>query len=121
MRDHRSLRAFALANGLAVAVYSATRGFPREEAFGLTAQMRRAAVSVPANIVEGCARDTPNEYRNFLNIAFGSLRELGYYVDLSRQIGYVSAEEATALAGQHEECARVLSGLLKSVGPRRGI
>lgn len=118
MRDHRRLRAFTLANSLAVAVYAATRGFPREEAFGLTAQMRRAAVSVPANIVEGCARDTRNEYRNFLNIAFGSLRELGYYVDLSRQLGYISAEKATALAGQYEECARVLSGLLRAVTAR---
>ncbi len=57
MRDHTKLRAFELADEVAVLIYQSTRGFPREEIYGLTSQMRRAAVSVPANIVEGCARE----------------------------------------------------------------
>ena len=76
MRDHTQLRAFELADEVAMSVYRATAGFPKEELFGLTSQIRRAAVSVPSNIVEGCARDSEAEYLRFLNIAFGSLREL---------------------------------------------
>ena len=67
--------------------YRETRDFPKEEVYGLTAQMRRAAVSVPSNIVEGCARESQGEYLRYLEIAFASLRELHYQVDLSRRLG----------------------------------
>ena len=89
MQDHRKLRAFELADQLVIEVYRATRCFPREEMYGLTSQMRRAAVSVAANIVEGCARESLKEYANFLNLAFGSLRELGYYLGLSVKLGFI--------------------------------
>jgi len=115
MRDHRKLKAFEHADALIVAVYCETKAFPREETFGLTAQIRRVAVSVAANVVEGCAREGKNEYVNFLNIAFGSLREVGYYVDLSRRLGYLSDKSAGELKGRYEECARILSGLIKSL------
>ena len=72
MRDHTKLRAFELADELAFLTYSLTRGFPKEEIYGLTSQMRRAAVSVPSNIVGGCARESQVEYLRFLEIAFGS-------------------------------------------------
>jgi len=71
MRDHTKLRAFELADEVAMLIYKATAGFPKEETFGLTTQMRRSAVSVPSNIVEGCARDSEADYLRFLNIAFG--------------------------------------------------
>ena len=77
MRDHRRLKAFQLADSLVIEVYKAIQDFPREKQYGITSQIRRAAVSVPTNIVEGCARDGQREYRQFLNIAFGSVRELG--------------------------------------------
>jgi len=118
MRDHRKLRAFQLADALVTEVYGATRNFPREEMFGLTSQMRRAAVSVPANIVEGCARDGLPEYLNFLNIAFGSLRELGYYLDLSLRLGYLPESHHAQLHDRHAETARVLSGLIQSLRRR---
>ncbi|MCA9108109.1 MAG: four helix bundle protein, partial [Planctomycetales bacterium] len=78
MRDHSKLRAFELADSLAVETYKKTRQLPKDELFGLTSQMRRAAVSVASNIVEGCSRNSTTEYVRFLEIAYGSARELEY-------------------------------------------
>ena len=90
MRDHNKLLAFQLADEVAVLIYQLTKKFPNDELFGITSQMRRAAVSVPSNIVEGCARESQNEYFRFLEIAFGSLRELHYQFDLSKKLGYLN-------------------------------
>ena len=87
MRDHTKLRAFELADEVVILIYRATREFPKEEIYGLTSQMRRAAVSVPSNIVEGCARESQTEYLRFLEIAFGSLRELHNQFGLSKHLG----------------------------------
>ena len=76
MRDHSKLRAFELADEVALLVYKSTRSFPREELYGLTSQLRRSAVSVPSNIVEGCGRNSEADYMRFLDIAYGSLKEL---------------------------------------------
>lgn len=78
MRDHNKLRAFEIADEVAIMIYKITVDFPKEEVYGLTSQMRRAAVSVPSNIVEGCARKSQAEYLRYLDMAFGSLRELKY-------------------------------------------
>jgi four helix bundle protein len=115
MQDHRKLKAFELADDLVMAIYRATRSFPKEELFGLTSQLRRAAVSVPANIVEGCGRESLKEYLNFLNIAFGSLREAGYYLDLARRLEYLNETDAADLLRQYDDCAKVLSGLIASL------
>jgi four helix bundle protein len=89
MRDHKKLRAFALADGLAMLVYQDTADFPREEVFGLTSQMRRSAVSVASNIVEGCARNSLADYLRFLDMAYGSVRELEYQITLAHRLGYL--------------------------------
>ncbi len=78
MRDHRKLRAFELAYEVAISTYLETRRFPKDELYGLTSQMRRCAISVPSNIVEGCARESQAEFLRFLEIAFAALRELRY-------------------------------------------
>ena len=115
MRDHRKLRAFELADSLAVAVYRATRGFPREEQSGLTSQMRRAAVSTASNIVEGCARHSERDYHRFLDMAYGSCRELEYQVSLAHRLQYLSQESHASLAGACQENSKVLNGLIRSL------
>jgi len=117
MRDHTKLRAFALADQLALDVYKSTAGFPRAERFGLTSQMRRAAVSIPSNIVEGCARDSSADYLRFLDIAFGSLRELEYQTSLAHRLGYVS--DFQRIAAVMTETSKVLAALIRSLRSRR--
>ena len=115
MRDHRKLRAFELADNVARLVYRVTRSFPREEIYGLTSQMRRATVSAASNIVEGCAREGEAEYRHFLQIAFGSLRELHYQVDLSIHLGYLKDRNATICGERLLETEKVLGALIRSM------
>ncbi len=114
MRDHTKLRAFALADEVAILVYQATRRFPKDEMYGVTSQMRRAAVSVPSNIVEGCSRASQSDYVRFLEIAFGSLRELHYQCSLSQRLGYFGQGFA-ALDMKLEETEKVLGSLIRSL------
>ena len=116
MRDHTKLRAFELADELALIIYQATKDFPREETYGLTSQMRRAAVSVPSNIVEGCARESQIEYLRFLEIAFGSLRELHYQFSLSKRLGYFKEyERANTNESKIVETEKVLGALIRAL------
>jgi four helix bundle protein len=115
MRDHNKLQAFQLADEAALLIYNLTKQFPKEELYGLTSQMRRAAVSIPSNIVEGCTRETETEYLRFLEIAFGSLRELHYQLSLAERLGY---PEKALLLESHEKLIRtgkVLSALIRSI------
>jgi four helix bundle protein len=115
MRDHTKLRAFELADEVAVLVYRVTAGFPKEELFGLTSQMRRAAVSVSSNIVEGCARDSEADYLRFLNMAFGSLRELHYQLNLSKRLGFLPDEDSSLIEPKVVETEKVLNGLIRAL------
>ena len=115
MRDHAKLRAFELADEVAVLVYRVTAGFPKEELYGLSSQMRRAAVSVPSNIVEGCARDSQADYLRFLYIAFGSLRELHYQLSLSKRLGFLVSQGSPLLEAKIVETEKVLNGLIRSL------
>ena len=108
MRDHTKLRAFELADELAMLVYQITAEFPKEELFGLTSQIRRAAVSVASNIVEGCARDSEADYLRFLNIAFGSLRELHYQLNLSKRLGFLPNEDSSLIEPKVVETEKAL-------------
>ena len=115
MRDHTKLRAFELADALAIAVYKATQSFPRDEIFGLTSQLRRAAVSIPSNIVEGCARHSEAEYLHFLDMAYGSAREVEYQIGLSHRLGYLDTTGREQLQALATETAKVLNGLLRAL------
>jgi four helix bundle protein len=118
MRDHRKLRAFELADELVLSIYSATRTFPKEEMFGLTSQIRRASDSIASNIVEGCARTSQADFLRFLDMAFGSLREVEYQLTIARRLGYTDEVVSEKLAGQADETARVLVGLIRSLRPQ---
>ena len=99
MRDHRRLRAFELADELVLLVYSITKSFPKEELFGLSNQLRRAAISIASNIVEGCGRRTEADYLRFLDMAHGSAREVKYQLSVAQRLGYSDAMAPTGGAG----------------------
>ena len=115
MRDHTKLKAFQLADELALAVYRTTKTFPRDEQFGLVSQMRRAAISIPSHIVEGSARNSQSEYVQFLNVAYGSTRELEYQLSLAHRLGYIALDDFNSLNDRCQETARVLNGLIRAL------
>ena len=115
MRDHTKLRAFELADEGAMLVYRVTAGFPKEELFGLSSQIRHAPVSVPSNIVEGCAHDSEADYLGFLNIPFGSLRELPYQLNLSKRLGFLPNEDSSLIEPKVVETEKVLNGLIRAL------
>ena len=104
-----------MSNELAIMVYKVTKNFAREEIFGLTSQIRRSAVSVPANIVEGCARRSSKDYVHFLNISLSSLPELGYYFELSLKLGYLSENDFDTLHSSYLSAAKSLNALISSL------
>ena len=114
MRYHTKLRAFELADEVAILTYRETRNFPKDEMYGLTSQMRRAAVSVPSNIVEGCARESQSDYLRFLEIAFASLRELHYQSSLSKRLGYFDEKSFASFDSKLYETEKVLGALMRS-------
>jgi four helix bundle protein len=115
-RKHENLKVFALSDELAVATYRATRAFPVAERFGLQSQLRRAAVSVPTNIVEGCTRGSLRDYLHFLTIALGSASEAGYLLNLSRRLDYLGESD---LEEQYKGLVRALQALIDSLSQRK--
>lgn len=115
MRDHRRLLAFQLADRLTISVYELTRRFPPEERFVLVPQLRRAAISIGANIVEGCARESKNEYVRFLCIAYASARELQYEFTIATRLGYVEKQSIELTERLAERNCRTLHNLIKSL------
>ena len=114
-RQYQSIKAWQLADDLAVKIYDVTKMFPTEERYGLISQMRRASISVAANIVEGATRASRKEYLQFLSVARGSLSELRYYLHLSKRLGYLDTQTYREEDGLCDETARVLYGLAQSV------
>jgi four helix bundle protein len=111
-RAHHELVVWQSGIALVKTIYSLTSTFPREEVFGLTAQMRRAAVSVPSNIAEGAARSPKKEFAHFLVIARSSLSELETQLEIAKQLGYLAEDRETE---QHvDKIFALLGGLIRS-------
>lgn len=115
MRDYTKIEAWQLADNLTVALYEQSRMFPKEELYGLTSQLRRAAYSAPANIAEGAARESKRDYLHFLHIARGSLAEARYFIHLAQRLGYLPEIEASRLTEQNRRAFACLQGLIRAV------
>jgi four helix bundle protein len=115
MRDFKKLIVWQKAHSLTMNVYKATSAFPREEVYGLISQIRRASVSIPANIAEGCGRSGAAEFGHFLQIAAGSASELEYHLLLAFELTFLSEKDYTVLDGQVNEVKRMLNTLLQKL------
>lgn len=107
------------AHELVLKVYRLTKGFAHDELFGLTGQMRRAAISIPSNIIEGRAKQTTKDFNRFLWIARGSLEELKYQLLLSKDLEYITKEQHSELKLLSEEVGKLLHGLINRLNHER--
>jgi four helix bundle protein len=119
MKDYRDLKAWEKAHSLTLRLYQATRGFPREEMYGLTSQIRRCSSSIGANIAEGCGKRGNAEFQRFLQIASGSGSELDYHLLLAHDLGFLAAEDYRGLAEELAVIRRMLTSLLQKVERER--
>ena len=119
MRDFRELKVWNKAHQLTLDVYRATKSFPREELYNLTNQIRRAAVSIGANIAEGAGKNSRPEFSRFLQIALGSASELEYHILLSRDLDYLAPEIYQHLSENVVETKKMLSGFMQYLGQRK--
>ena len=119
-KPHRNLLAWQKAMDLAVEIYEITKKFPKEEIYGLTGQLRRAAVSVPSNIAEGAADRTTQQFSNFLSNSIGSLNEIDTQLELGLRLGYLPKNDYDRLFKLLDECLALTYGLRKSLRGKGG-
>lgn len=115
----RNLDVWQFSMQLAKEMYSLTREFPKEELYGLTSQIRRASVSIPANIAEGSGRDNPGDYVRFLPIAQGSLKEVEPLLLLAREVGIATQAMIEAPMNLADRIGRILRSLIRSIQSRK--
>lgn len=118
MRNFHELKVWEKAHNLTLSVYRATSGFPAEERFGLTAQIRRAAASVGANIAEGCGKGTEPEFGRYLQIALGSASELEYHLLLAKDLGFLPD---CSLEEERRALKRMLTRFLQAINERQPV
>jgi four helix bundle protein len=115
VQSFRDLQVWQRVIQLSVAIYRLTQGFPREEIYGMTSQMRRSAVSVPSNIAEGHGRLSSGEYRQFLGIARGSNFELQTQLEIARAIGFGDSKLLDEAEGLSHEVGKMIHGILEGI------
>jgi len=113
MKDFRKLNVWQKAHLLTLETYKVSRAFPKDELYGLTSQIRRACISIPANIAEGCGRDGEAEFGRFLQIAQGSASELEYHFLLAHELKFLEDKDFESLSNQVEEIRRMMTTLMK--------
>lgn len=119
MKDHKELNAWKVSMDFVTEVYAATKDFPKDEIYGLTSQLRRAAVSVPSNIAEGAARNSPKEFMQFLYIALGSASEAETQLLIAQRLGY--AQQVDSLLDMAVSVKKLISGLISHYKGKLGI
>ena len=115
MKDYRKLEVWQRSHQFTLAVYAATKSFPKEELFGLTSQLRRASSSIPANLAEGCGRDSDAELKRFIDIAHGSASEAEYHLLLALDLQYLTAPTHEPLADEIGQIKRMLGALSRKL------
>ena len=117
MKDFKGLKVWVKAHEVTLAIYEGTRNFPRDEIYGLTSQMRRAAASIAANIAEGCGRRSDPELHRFLQIARGSASELEYHLLLARDLHFMNGADFKRIEAGIVEVQRMLTSLVQRLRP----
>ena len=117
-KPHKKLEAWKQAMDLVIDVYRETENFPSQEIYGLTNQIRRAAVSIPSNIAEGAARQTKKEFGNYLHMAQGSLSELDTQLELARRLGYLDPDNWKVIDQRMERIDKMITGLIRHLSKK---
>lgn len=115
MKDFRELQVWHKAHKLVLEIYKVSSKFPKEEIYGLSSQIRRAAASIPTNIAEGCGRVSNKDLKRFLNIAMGSASEVEYQVVLAKDLGYIDSETHSSLNIAIQEIKKMLSSYIVKI------
>ncbi|WP_231460387.1 MULTISPECIES: four helix bundle protein [unclassified Pedobacter] len=115
MQNFKDLKVWDKAHQLTLSVYKISARFPKEEIYSLTNQLRRAAASIPANIAEGCGKNSQADLANFLNISLGSANETEYFLILSKDLDYLTEDEFTILSNSINEVKAMLINLISRV------
>jgi four helix bundle protein len=115
MKDFRQFAIWQRSHQLTLTIYTLTKRFPHDERYGLTTQLRRSAASIPANIAEGCGRDSEAELKRFLDIAHGSASETDYHLNLAADLGYLNAAEYRPLATEISELKRMIGAFARKL------
>ena len=115
MQDFRNLEVWRLAHEMTLSIYRVTKSFPTDERYGLTSQLRRAAVSIEANLAEGCGRGSDADFARFVQLALGSASEVECQLLISRDLGYLAADSYEQHKDQIERIKRMLIALLKTL------
>jgi four helix bundle protein len=117
MYSFKKLNVWGKSHILVKEIYNLTKAFPKEEIYGLTSQIRRSAVSIPANIAEGCVKNSDNDFNRFILIALGSASELEYYIFLSEELNLIDEAKAEQLTIKIEEVKKMLISFSKRLKP----
>lgn len=119
MKDFRTLKVWEKAHAVTLHIYTATKDFPKQELYALTSQIQRAAVSVPANIAEGCGKDSDSELKRYLTIAMGSASELEYMLLLARDLGYLAPPAYESIQADLVEVPKMLNAFIQRLKANR--